>query len=354
MSPRQRAPRMGIAFAAALGLVCWLGCGAGDVDQDGAEQAPDRSMVQAARDVTAERVATTDGAPVVTDVSIEPESPRLGASLRAFASAADPDGDVLEYRYTWRGEDGRVLGERRELETGLLDAGGEGDADEWIELEVVAFDGEHESEPARASVRLEPRASGLEAVWIEPATDVKAGDRLRAEVVVGEALDRSDVEFDWLVNGESSGEDADELSTEGLAVGDRIELVAFAVGTDGRSRTRKSAAVVVAPGAPPEIRSEPAVTWQDGEFQYRLEAVSPSAGAVLRYSLLEGPEGMTVDAETGLVRWRPTGEQRGSFVVDVKVEDPWGMGAAQRFEIDVAAEAGTSRESDDPAPAAPR
>ena len=49
--------------------------------------------------------------------------------------------------------------------------------------------------------------------------------------------------------------------------------------------------------------------------------------------LVKGPEGMTVDAESGLVHWRPKSEQRGRFEVEVAAVDQWGSGVAQRFAI---------------------
>ena len=44
---------------------------------------------------------------------------------------------------------------------------------------------------------------------------------------------------------------------------------------------------------------------------------------VLTYSLLTYPEGMTIDALTGVVTWTPTKVQIGEYEVTVNVEDRW-------------------------------
>ena len=71
-------------------------------------------------------------------------------------------------------------------------------------------------------------------------------------------------------------------------------------------------------------------------FRYLVRATSTESGAKLKYKLLEGPDGMTVDAGSGVMSWRPSSEQRGAFSIEVAAKDQWGSGVAQSFEIRVA------------------
>jgi Putative Ig domain len=91
--------------------------------------------------------------------------------------------------------------------------------------------------------------------------------------------------------------------------------------------------LVLERSASPAITSKPQVVEAEGEFRYAVQAASPVPGAKLRFELLEGPDGMTIDPATGVVRWRPASGQHGRFDVEVAVMDQWGSGVAQSFAI---------------------
>lgn len=60
----------------------------------------------------------------------------------------------------------------------------------------------------------------------------------------------------------------------------------------------------------------------------------------LAYSLTDGPSGMTVDPDTGLVQWTPDGSQTGLQPVTIEVDDGQGGSTEQTFPINVAPEPG--------------
>jgi hypothetical protein len=76
----------------------------------------------------------------------------------------------------------------------------------------------------------------------------------------------------------------------------------------------------------------------NGDYVYEAFALDAD-GDVLSYSLVEGPEGMEVDAD-GVVSWLPSGEQIGLQLVVLKVEDGNGGEALQEFGILVRQEVG--------------
>jgi hypothetical protein len=51
--------------------------------------------------------------------------------------------------------------------------------------------------------------------------------------------------------------------------------------------------------------------------------------------LLKGPAGMTVDAVTGRLSWRPGPNEVGTHAVEVAVADAQGAESAMRFELNV-------------------
>ncbi|UCE49942.1 MAG: tandem-95 repeat protein [Phycisphaerales bacterium] len=88
----------------------------------------------------------------------------------------------------------------------------------------------------------------------------------------------------------------------------------------------------------PSITSRPVETtrvW--ASYTYDVEAKDPDPGDSLLYSLDGGPEGMTIDEETGLIEWRPTSAQAGTYNLTVKVVDSYKIRAwdTQTFKLTV-------------------
>ncbi len=54
------------------------------------------------------------------------------------------------------------------------------------------------------------------------------------------------------------------------------------------------------------------------------------------YELLEAPDGMTINATTGLIRWTPTTDQEGSYTVKVQATDAAGNVGRQQFTVTAA------------------
>ncbi len=67
-------------------------------------------------------------------------------------------------------------------------------------------------------------------------------------------------------------------------------------------------------------------------YEYRAEAIDPD-GDALKFSLLTGPAGMTLEPETGRLRWFPSVSDAGEKEVAIQVDDGQGGSATQRFII---------------------
>jgi VCBS repeat-containing protein len=88
----------------------------------------------------------------------------------------------------------------------------------------------------------------------------------------------------------------------------------------------------------PVITSKPPKTvrvW--APYTYKVKAKDPDVGDRLTYSLTKNPEGMTIDPTTGLIDWRPTSAQAGTYDVVVKVSDSYKVPASdtQSFTLTV-------------------
>lgn len=91
------------------------------------------------------------------------------------------------------------------------------------------------------------------------------------------------------------------------------------------------------PNQPPVITSVPVTTATTGQpYTYDVNAIDPDRSDELTYSLTSNPEGMTIDAATGLISWTPIEAQGGSHSVTVKVQDSSGLSVTQEFIVVVA------------------
>lgn len=140
--------------------------------------------------------------------------------------------------------------------------------------------------------------------------------------------------YAWAVNGEPlDGERGATLPVASLARGDRVTVSVVARDGEVESLAAESEAFVLE-NRPPAITSAPtAPRAGDAVFEYRAAAKDPD-GDPLRWTVVIGPPGMTVDAEGG-VRWElPDGEaRRGEFPVKLRAADPHGGEAVQEFTI---------------------
>ena len=181
-------------------------------------------------------------------------------------------------------------------------------------------------------------ASGLRRETEAP-DEAAPGAILEAVVETTDDAQPFEILYTWRVGNEVVGED-DELDTSDIAPGLPIVLSARLEFDDRVTRPVHSRPFTLSAGGSPRIASEPPSSLDGGVFRYQLRVAD--AAAEVRYVLAEGPDGMTVDAESGVVVWRPGRDQRGRFDIEVQALDRWGSGAAQTFSITV----------DDPAPPA--
>jgi hypothetical protein len=89
-------------------------------------------------------------------------------------------------------------------------------------------------------------------------------------------------------------------------------------------------------GAGPIVEGEAPTEASCGQ-SYRFQPVVRGESP-FRYTLVEGPEGMTVNAETGLLEWLPLRKQVGQHAVVLRVEDARGATTDWRGTIDVTCE----------------
>ncbi len=94
-----------------------------------------------------------------------------------------------------------------------------------------------------------------------------------------------------------------------------------AFNSDGESPRTNIRVVVVPPNTPPNgwlrfVTTPPTQGRVGQQYRYQARAESPIQGVTIRYQLVSGPDGMTIDESTGLLTWTP--QRAGTYRVAIK------------------------------------
>jgi hypothetical protein len=294
----------------------------------------DEVAAPATEPVKVERTTSTstNHAPVIRSVRLDPAEPIEGDRIHAIVAVADQDGDPIELGFEWQ-----ISGRPIPSGEASIELKGVTKRDR-IEVVVKASDGKLQSEAARAEAKVQNRRPTVIGIAVRPQPEVLPGETLVATAQAndpdGDSLAYS---YSWRLNGQLQMTTGDTFETDSLEKGDEIQ--AIVVANDGSTDSAELASVVVRVGnSHPEIVSVPEGNWTTEGFNYAIEAHDPDNDGPLRYALKTGPKGMRVDSVLGKVIWQPTIDQAGVHPIEIAVSDTAGATSVQIFEITVKAE----------------
>ena len=289
------------------------------------EQQP---MVQPGAGVQATDAAAGAPLPKITFAEIVAVAPTSANPLTvqyATEGGAMSDGMVA---YRWY-DDGVVL----EGVTGNVLTPDRFRKGERIEAEVIPTDGTRTGTPFRTpAVVIKNTPPVASSVVLRPVPAF-VGDVIKA---MGTASDRDNdtvtFEYQWMVNNSTVPNQTDSLDTSGLKKRDGISVMATPYDGEERGAPVQSSVVFLS-NRNPDIVSAPSSNMQGGVYTYQVIA-KDSDGDQLTYGLVTAPEGMTIDARSGLIRWEPrVGSGSVEMTVKVSVDDGDGGMAYQEFRL---------------------
>ncbi|MGX9354808.1 putative Ig domain-containing protein [Roseobacteraceae bacterium S113] len=122
-----------------------------------------------------------------------------------------------------------------------------------------------------------------------------------------------------------------------LGAGESTTGQTVGIATPNRQRVQFSAGVAAqaGPNAAPVITSTPPTDARVGETLSATVTATDADGDAVIYSLLEAPDGMTIDATTGILEWTPLDGAAAQTPVTIQVFDARGAVTLQRFLIAV-------------------
>jgi hypothetical protein len=155
---------------------------------------------------------------------------------------------------------------------------------------------------------------------------------------VAEDADGDEVSFSyqWLINGE-----ADPLLVESTLPGSRftkgdtiqVLIVPNDFYDDGPTYTSYAQSI---PNAAPQVTSQPPQGISSLDYRYQVEVSDPDDNT-FNYRLAEAPQGMSIDATSGLIQWSLAGVTPGDYTIAIVVSDPQGVEAAQEYKLTLGA-----------------
>ncbi len=211
----------------------------------------------------------------------------------------DPEGDPIDWRFLWLvNGTARQDGPSNMLEPGTFRRG------DTVTAEVTGSDQYSSGAPFMTqAVTIGNMPTSISGVVLSPE-QAFIGTTITAHPA-GSDLDGDDILYlyQWRVNGTAVGGQVRDntFSTDGLKKRNIVSVVV--TGTDGFATSGPVVSGTVMLGnRPPQITSLPPSGLQNGVLEYQATALDAD-GDQLQFSLTRFPQGMTIDKNTGLVRW---------------------------------------------------
>lgn len=271
-----------------------------------------------------------NAAPTVTEVRFVPATPLPGEPLQAVAVVSDPDGDPVTLHYEWELDGSRIVADGERIVVP------EADRQSRVTVSVTASDGSEQSLPVITEARLGNRAPRIEELQIETldaAEDDVADAQWEVHAVVDDPDgDHTSFRVDWIVNGVVVEEDAERFSKSRVRRGDEVRVRVVAFDGESESIPLESASIVMENGSPVIVSQPPGID-RSGVFRYLPRVEDRDGDERFSFRLLEGPEGMQLDPETGELVWTPSLSQPGSHRVELEVADELGATSRQVFHV---------------------
>jgi len=204
------------------------------------------------------------------------------------------------------------------------------DPDLWVDdfhiahLDVFEWDRDAVRE-LMGILRFRPNLSPEAVMWTNMAIDeIEEASRALADILIQETIAAPTLDpdlqtqIDDLLNAASSHLADGEAS---MAAGDTIDaLISYVLAWEKADKAmalkgQQPAQVI----NDPQIISTPVTSATEGQlYTYDVDVFEPDGTRVVHF-LTHSPEGMTMDIDTGIITWIPTGSQVGTHFVEVLV-----------------------------------
>jgi hypothetical protein len=283
---------------------------------------------------------STENVPPVAKAGPDQTAPVGSTVTLDGRQSIDPDHDAITYAWSLTakpsGSQAQLNGSTTAQPTFVIDKPGT-----YI-AQLIVNDGHVDSAPATvtiSTVNSKPVANaGPDQIALTGATVTLNG-------AASHDADNDPLTYQWSLTARPTGS-ATNLTNPTQAQATLVpdvagNYLAQLIVNDGQIDSDPDSALVTVTAAtptthPPVITSTPLTTATANQhYQYALTATDPDVGDTLSYALTTKPNGMTINAATGLIEWTPTTVGGANAVA--RATDAHGLFAEQNFTIIVAA-----------------
>ncbi len=282
-------------------------------------------------DNSADLKPKTNSPPVITSVIILCRTPHIQAELNAVAQCQDPDHDPVANHYQWLKNGEEILAEDSyTLRNGKLRKG------DLVQVRVTPSDGKINGTPfLSAGVKILNSPPVIEEVRIEPRV-AYVNDSLKALIQCSDADgDSVHYTYQWEKNGIFLGERNDTLQRGQFKRGDSIAVAVTPDDGESLGTPKKSETIIVS-NRPPVIVSSPSNKMDGNTYAYQVQANDPDDDPII-FILKSAPQGMEINKETGLIRWKIDKGDHGTQIIEVEASDSEGGKTIQKYTLSVTA-----------------
>jgi len=267
--------------------------------------------------------------PLIDTINILPDKPDHESELSLTIQSQDSNGDPITYQYQWIGNDQEIIGEN----TNILKSGNFRKGD-FIRVRVTPSDGKEDGEPFLSDpVKIINSSPVIKEVRIEPKV-AYANDQLKVLIESSDADgDSVYYTFQWEKNGTVMDAEGEVLDGGNFKKGDQIVVKVIPDDRESQGLPKGSEPIVIL-NSPPIIVSTPPNSIEGSDYSYQVNAHDPDNDPI-SFKLKNGPNGMEIDQEKGIVRWTIQSKDKGTHSIEIEASDQEGAKSIQRFVLNV-------------------
>jgi hypothetical protein len=287
------------------------------------------------------KTADTAAVPAISSVEILPEKPSRSSLLETMVKFGQPETSEVRYRWIKNGKE--IMGAAES--TLGQDNFYKGDT---ITVEVTPYLGQVNGKPVQSNpIIIANSPPVLKSFTIAPMP-AYSKDELTANLDMFDAdSDYVRSSYQWKKGKEDiPGATDATLAPDYFKKGDSIGCQARVSDGEAPEVSYYSNEIEILNSAP-LITSQPSAEKIEGwSYEYQAVADDPDEDKV-EFSLLSAPEGMTIDSETGLIKWQISAQQEGSHTFEVIARDPEGAQSVQPVTLSLLSKEGEQAEEGD-------
>jgi hypothetical protein len=309
-----------IGFFIALLLICALtNCG---------EKGEEREEA-----VKREEVGVKEGRntpPTIFSARITPILAKTNSTLRVEVESRDAERDPVKLIYQWERNGEDIDGaEDATLENTNFVKGN------LITVRVTPDDGRLKGETFRSEEQIISNSiPEITSIRVTPDPAYTNSNLTVAVEVRDPDDDPIGFSYKWIKNDEVIPEEnANTLNNSNFVKGDIVRVLVTADDGEVKGSPQSSEPMTIA-NALPAITSSPPQSLAEGAYSYQVKVSDPD-GDPLSFKLNQAPGGMTIDERSGLIQWKPTREDAGSYEIEILALDNDGGQANQKYTLNL-------------------